>query len=266
IVGLAVAFMWSGREPFGQRDMGSEMFRDLLGRTSRQADAQGQQLLSNIVVYPPINGAYNKPVYPVYFKELRVMNGKPVRVTRGINAEIPFVERDANPQNSILDYLRSTSARNAEVKWRFAVEREGKWPFVIGAVGGLILIGVVWPTILNLLVDGGLGGARTPKEKKVNLRSVRSGTSKKSVATTKGPSPKDEAALASYTERLASDVGTIEANSISDAKVAPPTAVRKLDAGPLEATSDSEKPKEEKAFDGEWYPVARPQGKPSDPK
>lgn len=271
VVGLLIAYVWTGSEPGVGRDVSGQQFRNYAVRTSNHEAARGEPILTDIVVYPPVQGAYGRPVYPVTFKELRFLGDKPVRVSRGVNAEVPFIERSENANNTVIDFLRSIEARNPQMRWRYAIEREAKYAYAIGAGAGLILIGGVWPSLVRLLVGAGLG--RVDKQEKPENPTRRSSMPSKAVApdlAPKGPSAADERALRDYTSELESKVGPIASDPSSAGDGRPTTHVEPRDAvvKPLGGTNASsgestqtphiEEAKEDVKFEGEWYPVARP--------
>ncbi len=282
VVGLLIAYVWTGSEPGVVRDVSAQQFRNYAARTSNHEAARGEPILTDIVVYPPVEGAYGRAVYPVTFKELRFQGDTPVRVSRGVNAEVPFIERSENANNTVIDFLKSIEERNPQMRWRYAIERESRYAYAIGAGAGLVLIGGVWPSLVRLLVGAGLG--RAASEEKAEKATRRSSKPSKAVApdlAPKGPSAADERALRDYTSELESKVGPAGAGEAGAGEagagevgagpahggsghVEPRDAVVKplggtnASGGESTQTPHVEVAKEDVKFEGEWYPVARP--------
>lgn len=134
------------------------------------------------------------------------------------------------------------------------------------ALGGLVLVGGVWPTVIQLLV--GAGFARPPKPKEPAYDLDRFGHTSEAVAEAPPPVETD-AALASRVEQLEeellADLAATEATRREEpAMVAPP--VRDLKAEPLEPVTEAAKPGADVTYAGEYYPVAHKTSQGKDEK
>lgn len=72
--------------------------------------------------------------------------------------------------SDIASYLNSLASRG--VTYRYAWWRNRPWAAALGAAGGVAIVGVVWPTLLNLIAFGSL--RRPPEERAISLRNTRS--------------------------------------------------------------------------------------------
>lgn len=121
VIGAAVGFAWTGSEVENQRNVGRQVF--MANVRAPAAAVEGEMKYSNIVVYPPTEGAYNRPVQVVTYEELFVdrETGRPVRVPGMLRAEIPF---RASLTNSVSDYLRQLNQRSERLPFRVATESD----------------------------------------------------------------------------------------------------------------------------------------------
>jgi|GEM_PF-2146155 len=126
---------------------------------------------------------------------------------------------------------------------------------------GFVVIGVIWPTIINLMIGAGLG--RPKKEADAyDLSRFKSGS--KAAPVAKQASAADTR-LAELNAKLEADVAgmimgsnlsTIEQEDEEEAQ-----AIRQLETQRLEVEAKERAIAESKEYKGEFYPVAKPGGK-----
>lgn len=270
IAGLLLGFVYSGLEPAKPgRSISQDDFRGLATRLSQSEATKDQPLVRNVVVYPPEMGAYGKPVHLVRLEWLHHEQGKPgsyAYMPAHMNAEVPFVRNGSNPQNSVIDFLAQAKQQNPKLDYRMAWERNPTTLYAMTTIGGVVLIGGVWPTLVGLLVGAGLGRAPDPKagydldrfgkfDAKDEAEALGVVNEKKTV------SEDEKAELDAMVRKLEQSVGGGGVSGASAASDSPHQhePIRQLSNKPLEtATPVARTPEEEKEFAGEYYPVARP--------
>ena len=163
------------------------------------------------------------------------------------------------PKYTIADYLQDVAKHNPKVTPRHAWWKESKATMAWWTLGGVVLIGGVWPTVVNLLIGAGFG-RRKKEEPEYDLDRFKSEPEAAKGAS--GPSAEDEAKVRSHLEELEQEVEAnlsgAGASADAGAGATPATGgVRTLTGGPLEleTAAGPDKPRD---YKGEYYPVARP--------
>jgi hypothetical protein len=179
-----------------------------------------------------------------------------------------------DPTYTVRDYLNGLEAERAangtpahpEIHYRYAWWMEPKALLWLSVGGCVLVIGIIWPTVLNVLVGAGLGP--TPREKGVSLRNLKA--TPVPVPMAKAPTEADLNSLEELEESLLKSLETEsdEGDAVTTTAVGP-APVRVLNAKPaVEPAAPAAPPKEEtpKTFKGEYYPVARKAGGGDSPK
>ena len=233
----------------------TEFIRDL----QRAKTPNGYAWLVDVTIYPPIE----KKTY-VTGRQLEIQpNGKGTYKPFQLIADIPFKMIGAPPpprqDYTIRQYIDQLAAGHAEVKYRFA------WwdlPMSIAGIwggGALLVVGGVWPTIVNLMIGAGLG-RKKENHPDYDLERFKGAPEPLSVAAKKVTTAADQAKLQALQDQLQANLAASAASADQPAVNAPGAPVRKLEAGPLELTAAQKKEKEDREYKGEYYPVARPAG------
>jgi hypothetical protein len=227
------------------------------GLTRKQ---NGQHWFRNIVIYPKRLEVEDKTVNlsivtGEYFNgSLELQNGQriPVWHPRCYIAETPFhpITPMAGHQdtNTIITYLQSLPG----VSYTYAWWWEPNWSLALWTAGSFVVIGLLWPTIVNLLIFGSI---RRPKEKRgIDLSKVSAH------APQSGPRP-DNADLSGVAKmadeieaKLGAEAGPVEAVAQSHA-LAPP--VTHLSAASLNSNLEND-PHERKDYGqdkDDFYPT-----------
>jgi hypothetical protein len=117
------------------------------------------------------------------------------------------------PQPTVIDFLhvmsRAQGVRFTHAWWRSRVNARVAW-----LLGGAVGIGVAWPITLNLIVYGSI---RRPKEQRIDLRLVSTGTSD-------APVPDVDAERAAAMEQLDSVINDLLQSSTAGSPVPPSRA------------------------------------------
>lgn len=159
-----------------------------------------------------------------------------------LNAAIPKLDAKRYPQAKPFAY---------KVAW---IETP-KAAYSIYTTGGFILIGLVWPTLLDFLIVAGYGRPRTEAEGQADRK-----PSKIPVAQAKPGVTQDQM---DQLDQLEAELEAKLREGASDTPAAPKTAplaapVPVLSAGPMEAPKEEAKPQQRKGFgadQGDYYPT-----------
>jgi len=174
-------------------------------------------------------------------------------------------------QHTVSDFLVATNQFLQAQQGRAAIPisfhyrwwESSKYGYVGWMIGTFLIVGVIWPTLLSVMIRGGLG-RMTPQE--YDLSRFKG-----------GPEPTVAAAPAVVSkgdmERLRELEESMEATLKASAPAAPAAAtapapvpeVKKLAGGPADAPAAPIPVEEKKDYQGEYYPVAKPHG-PKDEK
>jgi hypothetical protein len=191
------------------------------------------------------------------------------------SVQLSTVEQDGSPADgqtfelgsdtfTVTQFLDRMKERNAEISYLYAWYREPKWMYTVGVVGGLVVIGGIWPTLLNLMIGAGFG--RPPREKdEYDLDRFKGEPEPEKAPAPTGLTDADRKQLAELEAELAKKVGDgTVATATATAEETQETEIRKLDARPAEPLPPPpvQPPPEKKEYRGEYYPTAK--GKPKD--
>ena len=231
-----------------------------------QREYNGVRHFRDLVVYPDriqLPGGISKPIHIV--AGLYLDGGPPVKDgneradwrPRCFVAEVPYKPlgpstQPADPQLSVVDYLKSL--KGTGVSFRYAWWRDPVWAVRLWTAASLVVIGGIWPTLVNLMVYGSIWRPR--ESKGVDLSRVKPTT------TESAPKPSITAEDLAETERLDAQMEAQLAASpsepVSSANVqSQPPPTRELNAAPLvPAAPETEKdPKDFGQGKDDFYPT-----------
>jgi hypothetical protein len=261
VVGIALSIAWSSIEwdenvpSIGQRDFESGLIIPY--------PQQGH--LSNVTVLPAQEGKYK-----IIAQEMRntstpgVMDLRPVAYL----ADSPYKSSQWNgggdQYKTVLDYLTTLKKNNPDmgIAYRYAWWRDTWAVYLLWTGASVLLIGVVWPSVVSLMVGAGLGFKGEEKGPDYDLDRFKS--------EPQAPKPTDRReptqAEIDHLKQLETELEKrLEAERLgipmpSDEPIpgtpGAPSAPRKLEAGPLEAAA-TDTPEENHDYKGEFYPVDR---------
>lgn len=265
-VGTLIGFSWMGFPAEVPRSADANDFKRELGVVSSGNPfpaTKDRPRIINIVVMPPEEDNDGKLVYPVTYDRLGV-NAKDELVYRaeGLYARTPF-----DRQDSIVDYLKrreiAFSDRTGAGKYR---------PVAYGAAIGLLAVGFVWPTLINLMVGAGIAKPKPREEKKAyatgtqndgTIKDKKHGVNAKDVADLNALNDKLEASVAKGLKSGGSRVQASEVDEIVSKLMSSGSAQNTSDPTATPVTTQNDEPKD---YKGEWYPVARPKAHKDDAK
>lgn len=255
IVGLVLAYVWSSVEPNIPRSIGAATFANNLQLeiTSRKSGAK-TPVISKITVYPPIEG-----VYIVLGEQLTETDtpGQYLAKPFSLKATTPFDpavrQGQGDPKETILSYLAKAKASNPNISYRYAWWREPGPCYLLWTIGSVIVIGGIWPTIINLMIGAGFGRA---KEEKSDYDLDRFKGEEEKAAARKQPTAEQLAQLQRVEEQYRNSVGAGTGERAGVGVAQTEEEVMKLNGGPVEAHA-VEQNKEDHEYRGEFYPVDR---------
>jgi hypothetical protein len=270
LVGVALAYTWTNNNE--NVDVASAANPGSFERDVQFQDARsGKPLVSDIIIDPPVQ-SFQGPVNVVTYKRLaQDRQGRLWWLDKHMVARIPFKPIDprfasSDPNFTVEKFLAAQAAQHEFIHFHYAWWLEPGKSLIVGAVAGVVVIGILWPTLLSLLAAGGLAPQREASEKGSSLFSVRSS----STSSAKSPpkvSAADEQQLrdvtAAYERNL--PAGNRQASQAAS-QPADSEAVRKLEGGPLEKSAEVKKEEDDVELKGEYYPVMIHHKKVSDTK
>lgn len=247
-------------QALGEQLQGNRLFKDITVYPRWVQDAQGRRTLVHVVAGrywggrpEVVNGTaqavwrptcFIAPVPYVPATDLSIYN-KP----GGENYAKRF--QDAGPNATVLDFL-SVMGRAAGVSYRYA------WwdahPYLAWVGGSLLLVGGVWPTVINLLVFSSL--TRPPEAKAMSLWGVK--------GTTTAPRPGAVLAHHPAPDELDAELeAALHGNPSAGDTEPAPAAVPVLSTTPLDpvAPLDTGPAKEFGAKEEDFYPTERRAGR-----
>jgi hypothetical protein len=230
-------------------------------------EQSGLRWFRNIVVYRDRveAGGKNVPVYIVagdYFNgKFETQNGQQVAVWRPrcYIAEGPYqpISGSADPQGmkTVIEYLKGVQG----VSYTYAWWRDPRWGIAFWTVGSLLLIGGIWPTVINLLVFGSL--FRPAEEKGIDLSKVSAQLQQQGGQVSGADLAAVEKMGGELEAELAAEAGPAAPPQTADG----PAPVKALTATQLEVEA-AEQDREGKAFGqdrDDFYPTERHQQPPT---
>ena len=271
LVGAAFAFVWSqSAGDVTQQDRDSREPTEFARLLPLKRD-DGTHVLNTIRV-GPAHESYRGQAQIVYFNEWRQNPKTKEWLNTGpwfILAEQPFNRNLKNlppDQNTVEHYLDQAREKDPTITYAGTWNKNPYTLYGTFALGGLVLIGVVWPTLMGVMANAGYGRKVEPKPAEVDLSKVRSNTGAKEhkavIDTTD-----DDAELAAMNARLEAGLGEMaltDQPEVDDDDLPATRPQRPAVPQPL-AQDKPEEPRpltaaeqEAKEFGGEFYPVARP--------
>jgi hypothetical protein len=256
LVGLALAYAWAsvGSSVEGYRAVDSARFEQELTLTD---PASSEPLIKGIVIHPPEDSFDGKVNVVTYKRLAKDKDGRIGWLDKRMIAKIPYREG----VGSIQDLLISRSVKFNNGWWL-----ELRWAMIIGCVGGMVLIGGVWPSLLGVMLGAGLGRQRDPEEE-ARKKAAKSGfdwgsllrRAKKGEAGHAHPAvtAADQSQLQNVADAYAKNLqGSGVGHTGGGASAHADGPVRKLEAGPLEAAKSATQDEDEIEVKAkEYYPV-----------
>ncbi len=210
-------------------------------------------LFRNIVVYPPVNDldyVTGEQLMPI--PGTRKYQYKPI----SFHGTRPFRAAGRNSP-TVRDFLQSAQKHNKDVSYRYAWWDDARFVWLTWVGGAVIVIGGVWPTLLNLMIGAGWGRPKKVKET-FDLSRFKGEESKPDEKKT--VTQQDIEQLHALEAQLEEKLRPTGAGHAGAEVATTEKPLRQLSGGPVEtvAAAQDQDPNE---YKGEFYPVARPHTK-----
>jgi hypothetical protein len=288
VAGLVFAFTWQDHDVVGNKTYEMAEIKQVMfekDALSKSRDSE-QPILQNVKVEPPVRDYMNRPVQIVIGQRLRFnqKDQKDYLVPFYYYAAIPYKPRidvpgaaPLKPDATVQDYLLEAKGVNKALSFRYAWEYESHWFTALWAIGGVVVVGGIWPSVLQILLGAGLGRPPKSAAEKENedylSRFGKGPRDPKPVLAAKGPTEADKDRLDEMNTALESQLaaagvfataGAPAASQTSDDTPAAPAIVA-LNAGPTEPSvaaeaahhQETEEERRKRFAAGDFYPVAR---------
>jgi hypothetical protein len=213
-------------------------------------------LFRNITVYPTQNGldyVTGEQLMPIpgtrkyQYKSVSFHGARPFRA-------------GGSSTPSVRDFIERTQKARSGVSYTYAWWADPKFVWVTWIGGAVLVVGVIWPTLLNFMIGAGWGRHRKEKET-FDLSRFKGESSKP--AEKKSVTQNDIDQLRALEAQLEEKLKPSGPGGAAPAAQEREEAVRQLTGGPVE-TATATKEEEDRDYKGEFYPVARPHGKKDD--
>ncbi|HLL89216.1 MAG TPA: hypothetical protein VK324_07925, partial [Tepidisphaeraceae bacterium] len=178
-------------------------FEQGLTNTVTLAGGAERPVITDVVVYPQIPGDGFQPVvfYEATLTRQPFDPAQPDGPRKGVlyrnlfEAPVPYQPQlnapaGAGPGFTVRDYLAHVKASGANITYRYAWWWEPRWNFLLCAAAGVVLIGGIWPSVVNLLIGAGLGPKPSPKLMDLSRYGKGKQTPTANAATTAGDKAK----------------------------------------------------------------------------
>lgn len=282
LLGTAVAVPWVSLDTWDTAHLNGINQQENFERLLKMKTAEGQPLAQKIVVYPYYPDGSHVITLEAPANWERIMRfsqdagGRSMfaRMFGGgmaaprpadprayyFKAPVPYVPvtmQFTNPpaEPTVLTLLEQIANENPDLPltWKFAWWQTRKWIFAMCLGASLVIVGGIWPTLVNVLAFGSLRRPPEEKSKSAGLwRYKPKKTETAKVAT--GPTEQDMDELrrleAELEAKLAGNTISTGPQTACDEAAGPAAAaapVKKLQTAPLEIAAP-EQPKEQKAF------------------
>jgi prepilin-type N-terminal cleavage/methylation domain-containing protein/prepilin-type processing-associated H-X9-DG protein len=235
LVGYASTFAGPDRDPILRTPITAQQFVDLVNQ---------EGTLHEIVIHPPRDGQNFVTAF---------VGEAGSRASIGFYAPIPFVA-DGVHAADVREFVQQAKAKHPSLESSYAFT-EATWFIVLSrTIAGVILIGGVWPVLLNLMIGAGLGRKKLD-DIDYDLDRFES--------EAKPSAPKVTAADLAQLNEVDHDLeeNLSKPTTPETAAAASAQPVRQLNDAPLEPVA-APPPEEDKDYRGEFYPVAHPHHTP----
>ncbi|HTL28823.1 MAG TPA: hypothetical protein VL282_06380 [Tepidisphaeraceae bacterium] len=226
----------------------AETFAYGLGQTT--GGKQNLPLFRNIIVYPTQNDldyVTAEQLMPIPGKrtyQYKVVSFHGTRPFRAGGGNIP----------SVRDFIERAAKTNSHVTYRFAWWMLPNFILLIWIGGGALVVGGIWPTVLNVMIGAGWG--RSKKEKETfdlsRFKGEEAADAEKKVLT-----QADVDQLRALQAQLEENLKPTGAGNAVAEVTQSEEPVRQLSSGPVETVAVARE-EEKNDYAGEFYPVARP--------
>jgi hypothetical protein len=158
--------------------------------------------------------------------------------------------------HSIADFLSDAAKLGYTVSFSYRWMEIPKYVYPVWIFGSFVVIGLIWPTLLRMMIGQGLGRERTQG---FDLRGYKPSPTPAAVGAA-GPTAEDQQRLVDLEANMLASLKAQQAGKAPApaAEAAAPPQVAKLSGAAAPASTPAPAPEpEEKSYEGEYYPVDR---------
>jgi hypothetical protein len=182
----------------------------------------------------------------------RATSAADIRIVPGFIYYVPWNPADGH---SIGDFLREAAKLGYDASFQYRWMEIPKYVYPIWMGGSFLIIGLIWPMLLRMMLDQGLGRDHSQQ---FDLRRYKS-SSPKPAAAAAGPTAQEQQRLIDLEQSM---LASLKAQQASEPAPPPapapaPSPVVKLAGAAPASPQASESPEREKMYEGEYYPVDR---------
>jgi hypothetical protein len=229
---------------------------DRLAQLARPAERHPG--LRDVVIHPPLND--KNYVTGLYLQ--RVFSDGAHYVEFEMSAPVPFVvpgqRPPEDPNYTVREYL---DEKAPQIGYRYLWWKHPTVSAAIWGIGAAVLIGGVWPVVVNLLIGAGFGRHREsePEYDLERFSHEPEPSSEPAEPATEEELEKLRALEEELARNLAAGASAPTEANVTTAEAS--AAVKQLSTAPLGPLA-VQQTEEEKEYQGEYYPVARPHKHP----
>jgi hypothetical protein len=176
-----------------------------------------------------------------------------------------FIPWNPDSNHTVVDLLKDAVAKGYHVDYRIGWWEASQYVYQIWIGGSVLVIGIIWPAILRLMKQGGLGRVATAQ---YDLSQFKTGKEKAPEKEAVGVTAADMERLGELADNMEASLrasGAFEGKAVGG--LAPEAAAIKKLTGTAGDVAEPVTPESQsKEFSGEFYPVEKPKGKPEDQK
>jgi hypothetical protein len=195
-----------------------------------------------------------------YFIYSRVTSAAQFKISPNQTYYVPWDVKDGH---SIADFLTEASKMSFNASFQYRWMEIPKFVYPVWMGGSFLIIGLIWPALLGMMVNQGLGRDRG---RGFDLSRYK-GTSAPPVAAASGPTAADQQRLIDLEQEMLASLKAQQADEPPPSAQAPeaPPQVVALSGQAAAPAKQPEQAPAEKSYQGEFYPVDR-QGPRQDKK
>jgi len=170
--------------------------------------------------------------------------------------QIYFLPWDVTQPHSIADFLTDAAKQGYNASFSYRWMEIPKYVYPVWIAGSFVVIGLIWPLLLRMMVDQGLGRERTQG---FDLRRYKPSASEAKPAAV-GATAEDQQRLVDLEANM---LASLKAQQAGEAPApaagqAAPPQVAKLSGAAAQTPAAAPEPEpEKKSYEGEYYPVDR---------
>jgi hypothetical protein len=172
-----------------------------------------------------------------------------------------YVPWNVNDGHSIADFLSAASKMHFNASYQYRWMEIPRYVYPVWMGGSFLIIGLIWPALLGMMVNQGLGRDRG---RGFDLSRYKGTSAPPAVAAASGPTAADQQRLIDLEEGMLASLKAQQAAEPPPSEQAPeaPPPLVALSGQAAAPASQPEQAPTEKSYQGEFYPVDRHNPRP----